>query len=105
MRQRGEQNALKFEELSNKVDSSCKLVAEKNSGSKETKSKKGNSKVHVPTSCAKPMRHFVYLCKNIYIYDICIFQFFPVYIKLWLRYCENYKIKLKSYDNKINFNV
>ena len=28
LRQRGEQNALKFEELSNKVDSSCKLVAE-----------------------------------------------------------------------------
>ena len=75
LRQRDEQNALKFEELSNKVDSSCKLVAENNSGSKETKSKKGNSKVHVPTSGAKPMRHFVYLCKNIYIYDICIFQF------------------------------
>ena len=37
-----QQNALKFEELSNKVDSLCKLVAEKNSGSKETKSKKGN---------------------------------------------------------------
>ena len=105
LRQRDEQNALKFEELSNKVDSLCKLVAEKNSGSKETKSKKGYSKVHVPTSCAKPMRHFVYLCKNIYIYDICIFQFFPVYMKLWLRYCENYKIKLKSYDNKINCNV
>ena len=105
LRQRDEENALKCEELSNKADSSCKLVAENNSGSKETKSKKGNSKVHVPTSGAKPMRHFVYLCKNIYIYDICIFQFFPVYIKLWLRYCENYKIKLKSYDNKINFNV
>ena len=42
LRQRDEQNALKFEELSNKVDSLCKLVAEKNSGSKETKSKKGN---------------------------------------------------------------
>ena len=105
LRQRDKENALKFEELSNKADYLCKLVAENNSGSKETKSKKGNSKVHVPTSCAKPMRHFVYLCKNIYIYDICIFQFFPVYIKLWLRYCENYKIKLKSYDNKINFNV
>ena len=106
LRQRDEENALKFEELSNKADSSCKLVAENNSGSKETKSKKGNSRVHVrPTSCAKPMRHFVYLCKNIYIYDICIFPFFPVYINLWLRYCENYKIKLKSYDSKINFNV
>ena len=105
LRQRDEENALKFEELSNKADSSCKLVAENNSGSKETKSKKGNSKVHVPTSGAKPMRHFVYLCKNIYIYDICIFQFFPVYINLWLRYCENYKIKVKSYDSKINFNV
>ena len=74
LRQRDEENALKFEELSNKADSSCKLVAENNSGSKETKSKKGNSKVHVPTSCAKPMRHFVSLCKNIYIYKICIFQ-------------------------------
>ena len=105
LRQRDEENALKFEELSNKADSSCKLVAENNSGSKETKSKKGNSRVHVPTSCAKPMRHFVYLCKNIYIYDICIFPFFPVYINLWLRYCENYKIKLKSYDSKINLNV
>ena len=66
---------LKFEELSKKVDSLCKLVAENNSGSKETESKKGNSKVHVPINCAKTMRHFVYLCKNIYIYDICIFQF------------------------------
>ena len=75
LRQRDEENALKFEELSNKVDSLCKLVAENNLGSKETKSKKGNSKVHVPTSCAKPMRHFAYLCKIIYIYDICIFQF------------------------------
>ena len=88
LRQRDEENALKFEELSNKVDSLCKLVAEKNSGSKETKSKKGNSKVHVPTSCAKPMRHFVYLCKNIYIYDICIFQFLsyvyqPLATLLW----------------------
>ena len=80
LRQRDEENALKFEELSNKVDSLCKLVAENNSGSKETKSKKGNSKVHVPTSCTKPMRHFEYLFKNIDIYDICIFQFFPVYI-------------------------
>ena len=75
LRQRDEENALKCEELSNKADSSCKLVAENNSGSKETKSKKGNSKVHVPTSCAKPMTHFVYLCKNIFIYNICIFQF------------------------------
>ena len=71
LRQRDEENALKFEELSNKVDSLCKLVAESNSGRKQ---KKGNSKIHVPTSCAKPMKHFVYLCKNIYIYDICIFQ-------------------------------
>ena len=82
LRQRDKENALKFEELSNKADYLCKLVAENNSGSKETKSKKGNSKVHVPTSCAKPMRHFVYLCKNIDIYDICIFQFFLVYINL-----------------------
>ena len=82
LRQRDEENALKFEELSNKADYLCKLVAENNSGSMETKSKKGNSKVHVPTSCAKPMRHFVYLCKNIDIYDICIFQFFLVYINL-----------------------
>ena len=55
LRQRDEEDALKFEELSNKVDSLCKLVAKNNSGSKETKSKKGNSKIHVPTSCAKPM--------------------------------------------------
>ena len=80
LRQRDEENALKFEELSNKADSLCKLVAENNSGSKETKSKKGNSKVHVPTSCTKPMRHFEFLFKNIDIYDICIFRFFPVYI-------------------------
>ena len=58
LRQRDEQNALKFEELSNKVDSLCKLVTENNSGSKETESKKSNSKVHVPMSCAKLMRHF-----------------------------------------------
>ena len=82
LRQRDEENALKFEELSNKVNSFCKLVAGNNSGSKETKSKEGNSKVHVPKSFAKPMRHFVYLCKNFDIYDICIFQFFPVYINL-----------------------
>ena len=104
-RQCDEENALKFEEHSNKANSSSQLVAENNSGSKETKSKKGNSKVHVPTSGAKPMRYFVYLCKNIYIYDICIFQFFPVYINLWLRYCKNYKIKLKSNDNEISFSV
>ena len=88
LRQRDEENALKFEELSNKADSLCKLVAENNSGSKETKSKKGNSKVHVPTSCAKPMTHFVYLCKNIFIYNICIFQFLssvykPLATLLW----------------------
>ena len=80
LRQRDEENA--YEELSNKADSFCKLVAGNNSGSKETKSKDGNSKVHVPTSFAKPMGHFVYLCKNFDIYDICIFQFFPVYINL-----------------------
>ena len=34
-RQRDEENALKFEELSNKVDSLCKLVAESNSGRKQ----------------------------------------------------------------------
>ena len=48
LRQRDEENALKFEELSNKADSFCKLVAGNNSSSKETKSKEGNSKVHVP---------------------------------------------------------
>ena len=26
-------------------------------------------------------------------------------INLLLRYCKNYKIKLKSYDNKINCNL
>ena len=88
LRQRDEENALNFEELSNKVDSLRKLVAENNSDSKETKSKKGNSKVHVPTSCAKPMTHFVYLCKNIFIYNICIFQFLcsvykPLATLLW----------------------
>ena len=30
------------------------------------------------------------------------FSSYPMYINLLLRYCENYKIKLKSYDNKIN---
>ena len=33
------------------------------------------------------------------------FSSYPVYINLLLRYCENYKIKLKGYDNKINSNV
>ena len=88
LRQRDEENALNFEELSNKVDSFRKLVAENNSDSKETKSKKDNSKVHVPTSSAKPMTHFVYLCKNIFIYNICIFQFLssvykPLATLLW----------------------
>ena len=55
----------------------------------KTESKKGNSKVHVPINCAKTMRHFVYLCKNIYIYDICIFQFLsraykPLATLLWI---------------------
>ena len=36
LRQRDEENALTCEELSNKANSSCKLVAENNSGSKET---------------------------------------------------------------------
>ena len=79
LRQRDEENALKFEELSNKADSLCKLVAENNSGSKETKSKKGNSKVHVPTSCAKPMRHFVSLFIFI---KFVFFRYYPVYINL-----------------------
>ena len=35
LRQRDEENALKFKELSNKVDSLCKLVAESNSGRKQ----------------------------------------------------------------------
>ena len=48
LRQRDEENALKCEELSNKADSFCKLVAGNNSCSKETKSKESNSKVHVP---------------------------------------------------------
>ena len=83
LRQRDEENALTCEELSNKANSSCKLVAENNSGSKETKSKKGNSKVHVPTSCAKPMRHFVSLCKKIFIFiKFVFFSYYPVYINL-----------------------
>ena len=83
LRQRDVENAFKFEELSNTADSLCKLVAENNSGSKETKSKKGNSKVHVPTSCAKPMRHFVSLCKKIFIFiKFVFFSYYPVYINL-----------------------
>ena len=106
LRQHDEENALvKVRRAFKKRESLCKLVAENNSGSKETESKKGNSKVHMPINCAKTMRHFVYLCKNIYIYDICIFQFFSRAINLLLRYCENYKIKLKGYDNNINSNV
>ena len=69
---RDEENALKFEELSNKADSFCKLVAGNNSGSKETKSKEGNSKVHVPTSFAKPMRH-LYIYVKILIFMIFVF--------------------------------
>ena len=90
LRQHDEDNAIvKVRRAFKKVESLCKLVAKNNSGSKETESKKGNSKVHVPISCAKPMRHFVYLCKNIYIYDICIFQFFfrvykPLTTLLWI---------------------
>ena len=72
LRQRDEENALKFEELSNKADSFCKLVAGNNSGSKETKSKEGNSKVHVPTSFAKPMRH-LYIYVKILIFMIFVF--------------------------------
>ena len=52
LRQRDEENGAKFQELTNKVDSLCKIVAENNSrsGNKETKSK-SSSKVHVPTRC------------------------------------------------------
>ena len=71
LRQHDEENALVTVRRAFK-----KSGLENNSGSKETESKKGNSKVLVPISCAETMRHFVYLCKNTYIYDICIFQFF-----------------------------
>ena len=108
-----EENALKFEELSNKADSLCKLVAENNSGSKETKSKKGNSKVHVPTSCAKPMGHFVSLCKNIYIYKICIFQLLSrVYKplatlpwKLQNQVKELWQLKISMYKTRVVIHV
>ena len=55
LRQCDEENAVKFQELTNKVDSLCKTVADNNSGNKETKSK-SSSKVHVPTRCrVKPI--------------------------------------------------
>lgn len=51
-RQRDEENAERFQDLTNKVDSLCKLISENNSRSvnKESKSK-GQSKIHVPSRC------------------------------------------------------
>ena len=40
LRQRDEENAVKFEELSNKADSLCKLVAENNSDSRKRNQRK-----------------------------------------------------------------
>lgn len=51
LRQRDEENAARFEALTNKVESLCELVTENvNAGNKETRSRK-SSKVHVPTRC------------------------------------------------------
>lgn len=56
-RQRDEENAERFQDLTNKVDSLCKLISENNSRSvnKESKSK-GQSKIHVPSRCRKVAR-------------------------------------------------
>ena len=72
LRQRDEENALKFEELSNKADSFCKLVAGSNSGSKETKSKEGNSKVHVPQALRNQW-DILYIYVKISIFMIIVF--------------------------------
>lgn len=50
LKERDEENDSKLGDLSNKVDSLCQLLAEKNSGISEEKPKK-NSKIHVPTRC------------------------------------------------------
>ena len=51
LKERDEENDSKLRELTNKVDTLCQLVAEKNSGINEDKPKKKNCKVHVPTRC------------------------------------------------------
>ena len=94
----------KFEELSKKVDSLCKLVAESNSGRKQNQ-----RKVTQRSMCLQAMRNqwnILYIYVKIFIYMIFVFfSRYPVYINLYLRYCENYKIKLESYENKINLNI
>ena len=51
LKERDEENDSKLRDLTNKVDSLCQLLAEKNSGTNDEKSKKKNCKVHVPTRC------------------------------------------------------
>ena len=59
--------------------------------------------------CLQAVRNqwdILYIYVKIFIFMIFVFfSSYPMYINLLLRYCENYKIKLKSYDNKINCNV
>ena len=74
LRQRDEENALKFEDISNKVDSLCKLVAESNSGRKQNQ-----RKVTQRSMCLQANRNqwnilYIYVKIFIYIYNICIFQ-------------------------------
>ena len=70
LRQRDEENA--YEELSNKADSFCKLVAGNNSCSKETKSKESNSKVHVPQALRNQW-DILYIYVKILIFMIIVF--------------------------------
>lgn len=51
LKERDEENDTKLRDLTNKVDSLCQLLAEKNSGINEDKPKRRNYKVHVPTKC------------------------------------------------------
>ena len=59
--------------------------------------------------CLQAVRNqwdILYIYVKIFIFMIFVFLgSYPVYINLLLRYYENYKIKLKSYDNRINCNV
>ena len=53
--------------------------------------------------CLQAVRNqwdILYIYVKIFIFMIFVFfSSYPVYINLLLRYCENYKIKLKSYDS------
>ena len=77
LKERDEESDSKLRDFSNKVDSLCQLLAEKNSGINEEKAK--NCKVHVPTRCRvrSLLRTFIsdaYVCSVAHLCLPCLLE-------------------------------